>query len=126
MSSKIFFHISDNEEIYREFKAAGFQGIFVECFKDCSDKVYTGRGEIQFNTQEQGRVELTSFSSEDQFLVFTQNFLPGWEASIDGQKVPIAKVNTVFAGIFVPAGQHNIDFSYNYWNLLTPKLILAK
>jgi uncharacterized membrane protein YfhO len=36
----------------------------------------------------------------------------GWTASIDGEQVPIAKVNYALRGLFVPAGTHEIIFTF--------------
>lgn len=60
-----------------------------------------------------------SNSSADGIAVFSEIFYPlDWEATIDGQKVPIARVNYVLRGIKIPAGAHKIEMVYN-----TPKSV---
>ena len=42
----------------------------------------------------------------------------GWSCTIDGEKTHISKANYSFMAVFVPAGEHNIVFSY-----VTPGII---
>ncbi|MEK9186072.1 MAG: YfhO family protein, partial [Patescibacteria group bacterium] len=113
---------SDPSEIYKSFKESGFRDIIVEC-KACKPQSFTAEGKIFLQKKENGLVSLKTQSPDEQFLVFTQNYLPGWKAFLDGQKVPMYKVNTVFPGIFVPAGTHKAVFKYDYWSLFNPKWI---
>ncbi len=41
-----------------------------------------------------------------------EQFYPGWEAYIDGSRVPIERVRGTFQGIRVPPGDHRVDFVY--------------
>ena len=50
-------------------------------------------------------------------MVFSQNHLPGWKAFIDKKETKIYTVQSVFMGIVVPGGEHEIEFSFNYRNL---------
>jgi hypothetical protein len=45
-------------------------------------------------------------------LVLTDAVYPGWRASIDGQEAPIYAADAAFRGIFVPAGEHRVEFTY--------------
>ncbi len=118
--SKVSGYKTDPEVIHRAFKDGGFKDIFVEC-SDCPTKKFTTQGKIGLAKKENGRVELLTESPAEQFLVFTQNYLPGWRAYIDGKEVEIYKVNTVFPGVFVPTGKHKVEFVYDYWSLFNPK-----
>ncbi len=46
--------------------------------------------------------------------VFSEIYFPwGWEATIDGNEVPISRVNYILRAIRVPAGKHEIVMSFN-------------
>ncbi len=45
-------------------------------------------------------------------IVLTDTFYPGWEARVDGQIVPIHRVDGVFRGVFVEGGRHEITMRF--------------
>ena len=45
-------------------------------------------------------------------MVVSDNWFPGWKASVDGNSVPIWKVNTAIRGVVVPAGTHKVTMTY--------------
>ncbi len=45
-------------------------------------------------------------------LVFGEAYFPGWTASLDGRPVELRRVNYLFQGVEVPAGDHEVVFSY--------------
>lgn len=52
-------------------------------------------------------------AGEPRWFVFGQNFLPGWRATIDGQPVPIHRANFLNQAVAVPAGRHEVTFSFD-------------
>ncbi len=45
-------------------------------------------------------------------MVVSDNWFPGWRAAVDGNSVPIWKVNTAIRGVVVPAGAHTVTMTY--------------
>ncbi len=122
-SEKVIF--SQNEELaFNSWRDNGFKDTFVVCPSCQSETFRVGDGEITIKEKENSFIKLAVNSNEKQFLVFSQNFLPGWKALIDDSEVPIYSVNTVFMGIFVPAGTHEVEFVYNPWDLFKPSSFL--
>lgn len=60
------------------------------------------------------RLTYKSQTSKDDIAVFSEVYFPwGWTATIDGEKVPIARVNYVLRAINLPAGSHEIVFVFD-------------
>lgn len=58
------------------------------------------------------KVILKTETLEDQLLVLTDAYYPGWKATIDGEKTTIYRANALFRAIEVPAGIHEIRFQF--------------
>ena len=64
------------------------------------------------------------------YLVLSDLYLPGWQASIDGQPARIYRTDAVVRGVFVPAGSHQVEFRYRprsvivgLWSLLITSVV---
>jgi hypothetical protein len=45
-------------------------------------------------------------------LVLTDDFYPGWKATLDGRAVPIHRVDFLLRGVVLPPGRHLVEFRY--------------
>jgi len=45
-------------------------------------------------------------------LVVSQSFDPGWKARINGERVPLERVDHALSGVFVPAGEARVELEY--------------
>ncbi|MFH1457440.1 MAG: YfhO family protein [Patescibacteria group bacterium] len=89
------------------------KSIFIECL-DCPEKLnVNGDGEIILKKRENNFIELETKSDSIQWLVFSENYLPGWRAYLDNKETKIYRVNSVYIGVLVLAGEHRILFKYN-------------
>jgi hypothetical protein len=62
----------------------------------------------------------------DGFLLLADTFYPGWEASVDGQLVPIYRANISARAIQLPKGRHDVQFVYRaprFWQGLRITLL---
>ena len=55
-------------------------------------------------------VDLTA--SADGLLVVSQPFYPGWQARIDGRRVPIERVDYTLQGVSIQPGAHRVELDY--------------
>jgi uncharacterized membrane protein YfhO len=55
-------------------------------------------------------------ASSQQLLVFSQIYYPGWQATIDGRRVDLLRVNVIEQGIVVPAGPHTVGLTFSPWS----------
>ncbi|HET6361255.1 MAG TPA: YfhO family protein [Gemmatimonadota bacterium] len=46
-------------------------------------------------------------------LVLTDTWYPGWRATVDGEPVPVERVNWHFRGVYLDAGAHDVHFDYS-------------
>jgi hypothetical protein len=51
----------------------------------------------------------------DGFLVLTDQYFPGWSATVDGQPVQIERANGIFRGVPLVAGARRVEFRYRPW-----------
>jgi hypothetical protein len=68
------------------------------------------RATITSYAAEQIEIE-TNFASPG-WLVLTDSYYPGWQATIDQQPVDILPVNLLFRAIPIPSGEHQIRFEF--------------
>lgn len=70
-------------------------------------------GTVEFVEYSPDRIRLKTNSTGAAFLVLSEAYYPsGWTALIDEQPAPIYQVNHLLRGILLPAGQHEIRFSF--------------
>ena len=51
-------------------------------------------------------------SNSNQILVLSDNYYPGWKASVDEKETRIFRANYTFRAIELPDGEHIVRFSY--------------
>lgn len=71
-----------------------------------------GRGAVEIVAYSPERVTLQASGDADGLLVLTDAHYPGWRATVNGAPVEIQQVNGLFRGIFLPAGEHEIEFHF--------------
>lgn len=69
-------------------------------------------GSVEMVRDEAQRVDLRVEAAESAMLVLTDTDYPGWSATVDGEQVPIQRVNGAFRGVGVAAGEHDVSFVY--------------
>jgi len=70
------------------------------------------------------RLTYKSNSAKGNLAVFSEIYFPwGWIATIDGKPAPIGRVNYVLRAMQVPAGQHDIVFTFDPQSIRTTNTI---
>jgi hypothetical protein len=69
-------------------------------------------GEAEIRTYEPERVVVGVETSEDAMLLLKDAAYPGWEATLDGQPIPLWEANGFFRAVHVPPGRHLVAFHY--------------
>lgn len=68
---------------------------------------------IQLTSYEPNRLVYKAFTPKDGVVVFSEIYYPGWQATIDGQPVDIARADYILRAINVPAGEHTIEMWFD-------------
>ena len=79
------------------------------------------QGQVEITDYNLHRVDLNVTMSQPGILVLADAKYPGWVAIVNGSEQEIIDVNSIFRGIFLPAGNHSISFQFRpailYWGL---------
>jgi len=74
-----------------------------------------GQGKIHLTDYSPNKLRYSSFSSEEQFAVFSEMWYgpnKGWKAYIDGEEAEFIRVNYALRGMRIPAGNHEIVYEF--------------
>ncbi len=75
--------------------------------KDSSSK-------IQLTKYGLNDLSFSSSNAKDGFAVFSDIYYPaGWKAFVDGKETEIIKTNYLLRGLYLPAGNHKIEFKFH-------------
>ncbi|MFL1895619.1 YfhO family protein [Aquimarina sp. 2-A2] len=67
---------------------------------------------IQLLSHQPNKLEYASQNTKEGFVVFSENYYPGWQAYIDEKPVDHVQVNFVLRGLQLPKGSHTITFKF--------------
>lgn len=68
--------------------------------------------DIEVELDEPRQMQIVLSSDSPQLLVVRDIVFPGWRAHINGTPAAILTVDSLFRGVVVPAGEHEVRFSY--------------
>jgi len=63
--------------------------------------------EYNFNS-----VKISTSTEEEGFLILSDIYYPGWKAKIDNDETDVFEANLALRGIYLPSGQHEIEFFF--------------
>ncbi len=69
-------------------------------------------GEAKIVSYSSGRVEVETRTSEQEILVFSDVFFPGWKVFVDEVEREMLRVDYLLKGVVVPKGNHRAVFIY--------------
>ena len=95
-------------------------------------------GSVRLTSDRPQRVAIAVEAATDAWLVLADAWFPGWTATLDGTPTPVLRANYLVRAVAVPAGRHEVVFSYDppgyatgrtvsgiAWGVLGAALVLA-
>ena len=82
-----------------------------------------GEGTVQLTSYEANEARYDIDSKQGGLVVFSEVYYPGWLATIDGQPTDVGRANYVLRAINVPAGKHEVVFTFNPQSVQTTETI---
>ena len=107
--------MTDAGEVRRIVTADGFDGrrlALVETEAPPVLPVPAGEDTVTSTAWSVNRISFACTTATPRFLVLSEMYSPGWEATVDDVPTPIYRTNYLFRGVVVPAGQHAVTFTY--------------
>ncbi len=68
---------------------------------------------VEFISEKNNRLQLLVNSAEDNLLVLSDTYYPGWKAFVNGKETKIYRADYTFRGISLNAGTHQVEFVYD-------------
>ena len=76
-------------------------------------------GGARVSRYEADRVEVATEASRPALLVLADNWYGDWKARVDGREAPLLRANHTLRGVVVPAGRHEVTFTFEPRDLYT-------
>lgn len=72
-------------------------------------KVHTN---VNITSYQLNSVTLDTDSDADGYVVLTDNYYPGWTATVDGRNTAVLRADYTLRAVYVPKGRHSVIFQY--------------
>jgi len=71
-------------------------------------------GQVDVISRSENKINIMSQSETGGMLVLSEIYYkPGWRAYVNGEETPIYQTNHILRSIYVPSGEHQIEFRYD-------------
>ncbi len=68
---------------------------------------------VEITGYRDNRVDLLAKMENPGLLVLSDTYYPGWKAYVDGKQVPVYPTDLALRSVFVPAGEHEVEFVFS-------------
>ena len=110
-----------NNVIETQNKQASIDKMFDPTFSPLNQAVVEGKvpkvtsgGRATILNYSENTITIETNAEGPSFLVLFDVYYPNWKASIDTKATPIYLTDFAFRGVAIPAGQHEIKFTYSW------------
>jgi hypothetical protein len=71
-----------------------------------------GTDQLTTTTQLDGTVDIKVRTDRRSLVVLADQWYPGWRVTVDGKSADLVRTDHAFRGVVVPAGDHDVRFTY--------------
>ena len=82
-----------------------------------------GNGTVKLTHYQPNELRYTVQSDKGGVVALSEIYYPGWTATLDGQEIPVARVNYVLRAVKVPAGQHTLVLTFRPSSVSSTEII---
>ena len=94
-----------------------------ERFKTALQTSTLGKGTVKLTHYQPNELRYTVQSDKGGVVALSEIYYPGWTATLDGQDIPVGRVNYVLRAVKVPAGQHTLVLTFRPSSVSTTEII---
>jgi hypothetical protein len=77
-----------------------------------------GQGDLEIISYGPNGLTVSIRLTSPAYLCYADSHAPGWSARLDGAPTPLLRANYLSKALYVPAGQHVVEFRYRPWGYL--------
>ena len=93
---------------------------FKSVLKDMTTLEADSTANITLQVYEPNHLRYTTSNTRDGVAIFSEIYYPdGWQVTIDGQAAELARANYVLRALYIPAGQHTVEMTFDPKSLHT-------
>ena len=78
---------------------------------------------VSISSYQSERVVIQATTAQSGYLLLADSFYPGWEATVDGQRVPIYRADYVYRAVAIQPGEHTIVFEFHPLSFMVGAMI---
>ncbi len=109
----------NDKEIIRKFYNDTFEFRKKVILEEPINKtIKTGVGKTAIEDYSPNRIVIRVQTSDSAILFLSDNYYPGWRATIDGIETHIYRADYTFRAVIVDKGEHTVVFTYNPFSVL--------
>jgi len=107
--------VADRDQLYAALSAPGFDVFQTALVEEKLPPVKAVNGQPEAVTmimRNSTRIELQADLAVPGLLVISQAHYPGWQATVNGKRVPLYRTDGLVIGVALPAGHSNLVLTY--------------
>jgi len=67
---------------------------------------------LRYTVHSPNALSVTVSTASPTLLILSETYYPGWQATIDGQPVPLLRADFILRAVPIPAGKHTIELTF--------------